>query len=94
MGERYGLASRWCGNISRDEQMELDVVVESMDGNSLLVGECKWSENENTERLIKTLIEKNAKLPFAKNKKIIPVLFLKAIRNRRRIFYCRNMLLR
>jgi len=52
MGERYGLASRWWGNISRDEQMELDVVAESMDRKSLLVGECKWSGNENTERLI------------------------------------------
>lgn len=78
MGERYGLASRWWGNTSRDEQMELDIVAESLDGKNLLVGECKWSENENTERLIKTLTEKSAKLPFAKNKKIVPVLFLKS----------------
>ena len=77
-GKRYGLASRWWGNISRDEQMEFDVVAESTDGKSLLVGECKWSDQENTEYLLETLEEKAEKLSFAKNKEVIPVLFLKS----------------
>jgi AAA+ ATPase superfamily predicted ATPase len=77
MGKRYGLASRWWGNISRDDQMEIDVIAESADGKSLLVGECKWTENENTSLLIKSLTEKAEKLPFLKNKEIVPVLFLK-----------------
>lgn len=76
--KRYGLASRWWGNISPGEQMEFDVVVESTDGKSLLVGECKWSENENAQCLLKTLKGKAEKLSFAKNKEIIPVLFLKS----------------
>jgi hypothetical protein len=77
-GKRYGLASRWWGNISPGEQMELDVVAQSTDGKSLLVGECKWSDNENAEHLLKTLEEKAKKLSFAKNKEIVPVLFLKS----------------
>jgi len=81
MGKRYGLASRWWGNISRDERMEVDVVAESTDGKYLLAGECKWTDNENTGLLLKRLTEKAKKLPFVANKKIVPVLFLKNNRN-------------
>lgn len=77
MGKRYGLASRWWGNISRDEQLEIDLIAESTDGKTLLVGECKWTENENTEQLIRNLTEKAKKLPFIKNHEIVPVLCLK-----------------
>lgn len=78
LGKRYGLASRWWGSIARDEQLEIDVIALSTDGKSLLVGECKWSEDENTEHLLRILTEKAAKLPFSQNKKIVPVLFLKS----------------
>lgn len=81
MGQRYGLAMRWWGNISRSEQIEIDVVAESTDGKYLLVGECKWSDNENTGYLLKQLIEKAQKLPFLGNKEIVPVLFLKSNKN-------------
>lgn len=77
MGKRYGLASRWWGNVSRDEHMEIDVIAGSTDGKSLLIGECKWSEIENTRHLLQQLTEKAKKLPFAANKEIVPVLFLK-----------------
>jgi len=77
MGKRYGLASRWWGNVSRDEHLEIDVIAESTDGKCLLIGECKWSENENTRQLLQQLTEKAKKLPFVANKEIVPVLFLK-----------------
>ncbi len=77
MGKRYGLSARWWGNISREEQLEIDVVAKSTDGKSLLVGECKWTENENTGHLLKILTEKGKKLPFSRDKEIVPVLFLK-----------------
>ncbi len=77
MGKRYGKASRWWANISRNEQMEIDVIAESTDGNSLLIGECKWSDNQNTVQMLKQLREKAKKLPFDANKEIVPVLFLK-----------------
>ena len=51
-GEMYNLAGRWWGNVSRDESIELDVVAESLDRKKLLVGECKWTEGEDADRLI------------------------------------------
>ena len=77
-GKQYGLASRWWGNISRNEQMEIDVLAESTDGRSLLAGECKWTDNEDAGHLLKQLSEKAKKLPFVANKEIVPVLFLKS----------------
>ena len=76
-GITYGLASRWWGNVSKTEAIELDVVAESLDGKYLLVGECKWTENENVERLYHQLYTKASKLPFAKDKELKVVLFLK-----------------
>ena len=73
----YGMARRWWGNVSKDEQLEIDVVAESLDKKYLLVGECKWTKKENSDRLLVELREKAEKLPFAKNHTIIPKLFLK-----------------
>jgi len=81
MGKRYGLASRWWGNISRNEHIEIDVVAESTDGKFILAGECKWSDNEDTGLLLNQLTEKVKKLPFLGNRKIVPVLFLKNNKN-------------
>lgn len=76
-GDVYGLAGRWWGNVAKDEMIELDVVAESMDGKKLLVGECKWTEREDADRLLHELKEKAHKLPFLKGKEIVPMLFLK-----------------
>lgn len=48
-----------------------------MNGKKLLVGECKWTEGEDTARLIYELTAKSRKLPFLKDREIVPVLFLK-----------------
>lgn len=76
-GVLYGVARRWWGSVSRTESIELDVVAESIDKKYLLVGECKWTNSENTKRLIDELMAKAEKLPFAKGHIIVPVLFLK-----------------
>jgi AAA+ ATPase superfamily predicted ATPase len=76
-GIMYGMARRWWGSVSRTEKIELDVVAESIDKKYLLVGECKWTAGENCDRLLYELKEKAGKLSFAKNKIIVPVLFLK-----------------
>lgn len=77
-GEMFNVASRWWGNVGKNEQVEIDVVAESMDKKTLLVGECKWTNGENAGRLFAHLNEQVQKLPFVqKYKKIIPVLFLK-----------------
>ncbi|MEA5128523.1 MAG: ATP-binding protein [Proteiniphilum sp.] len=76
-GITYGMARRWWGNVSKDERMELDVVAESVDKKYLLVGECKWTTKENSDRLLAELREKAEKLPFASKYTIITKLFLK-----------------
>jgi uncharacterized protein len=76
-GITYGMARRWWGNVSKDERIEIDVVAESLDKKYLLVGECKWTSDENSDRLFSELRAKAEKLPFAKKHIIIPKLFLK-----------------
>ena len=76
-GITYGIARRWWGNVSRSERIELDIVAVSLDKKHLLVGECKWTATENSDRLLHELKLKAEKLPFAKNMIIVPKLFLK-----------------
>ena len=77
----YGKAKRWWGTVLNEngdhEQMEFDVVAESIDKKSLLVGECKWTTQENATQLISELRRKANLLPFAKNHTISLFLFLK-----------------
>lgn len=79
-GELYGKASRWWGTVKTEDgfkHLEVDVVAESLDGNSILIGECKWTNPEIASVLIKELTKKISYLPFVKHKNLIPVLFLK-----------------
>ena len=80
-GMVYGKAKRWWGSVlnedKKPEQVEFDVMAESLDKKYLLVGECKWTTQENGKQLTAELLRKANLLPFAKNYKILPVLFLK-----------------
>ena len=80
-GVVYGKAKRWWGSVFNEdkqpEQVEFDVMAESLDKKSLLVGECKWTTGENDKQLTAALLRKANLLPFAKNYTIVPVLFLK-----------------
>lgn len=81
-GVLYGVASRWWGSVLNEdrkpEQIEIDVVSESIDKKYLLVGECKWTTPENAGHLLAGLKRKAGLLPFAANHIIVPVLFLKS----------------
>ena len=80
-GVVYGKAERWWGSVINEnkepEQVEFDVMAESLDKKYLLVGECKWTTQENGKRLTAELLRKANMLPFAKSYTIVPVLFLK-----------------
>lgn len=81
-GYRWGEASRWWGTVPSTEkgkfnEMEFDVIAESNDGKALLIGECKWTNPEIASEVHRKLMEKISHLPLARNKEIIPVLFLK-----------------
>ena len=77
----YGKAKRWWGSVlnedKKPEQVEFDVMTESLDKRYLLVGECKWTAKENGKLLTAELLRKANLLPFAKNHTIVPMLFLR-----------------
>ncbi len=82
-GSTWQFASRWWGSVlnsetKTNESIELDVVAMSDNNRKLLVGECKWTEGEYAERLFNMLQHKASLLPFAKNKEVEFVLFLKS----------------
>lgn len=82
-GVVYGKAKRWWGSVLNEakkaEQVEFDVVAESMDKKYLLVGECKWTTQENGKQLTAELLRKAKLLPFANDYTIVPMLFLKSV---------------
>ncbi len=81
-GIAYKVASRWWGKIqtsTRDNEMvELDVVAESPDKKHILIGECKWTQQENPHRLLHRLQSIAPALPFVKKgQQVHFALFLK-----------------
>ena len=81
-GVMYGESRRWWGKVKMDEKwedVELDVVAESLDHKTLLIGECKWSTGENGRLLTHQLERIAAALPFAEGKDVKIILFTKVI---------------
>lgn len=81
-GRRWGEASRWWGTVfdgdtGKYQEMEFDVMAQSIDGKALLVGECKWTNPEVASELYAHLVQKAKRLPQARGKEVIAVLFLK-----------------
>ena len=82
-GHRWKEASRWWGTVPTEggakfQEMEFDVMAESTDGTALLIGECKWTNPEVATDLYRKLVNKISLLPLAREKEVIPVLFLKS----------------
>lgn len=79
-GVMYGEARRWWGSILMDgkpQDIELDVVAESLDKKTILLGECKWTTIENARHLTDHLKNIAEHLPFAKDRTLVIKLFLK-----------------
>jgi AAA+ ATPase superfamily predicted ATPase len=77
-GVSFKPASKWWGSLSKNSVTEIDIVAESVDGNYLLIGECKWSEKVyGTKNIFKELEQKTELLPFLNNRTVIPALFVK-----------------
>jgi len=73
----FGPAARWWGPGMNRQPIEFDIVAESSDKKSILIGESKWSFVENPVIALKRLRQKAELLPLAAGKKIITVLFIK-----------------
>lgn len=81
-GIAYKAATRWWGKIQtsagENEMVELDVVAESLDKKHLLIGECKWTQQEDPARLLRRLQSITPALPFVKKgQQVHYALFLK-----------------
>ena len=76
-GKRFNPAARWWGSGMDGKPMELDLVAESNDKSTILLGEIKWQTKTSVAALQRELEEKSKNLPFAQNKNIIKALFLK-----------------
>ena len=77
-GVIYNKASRWWGKIFTDNDkdgrmVELDVVAESLDRKHILVGECKWTGNEDAAALTARLQAIIPHLPFLKKAQAVHV---------------------
>ena len=75
---RLRKAARWWGAGLDRKAMEIDIVAESLDGETLFVGEAKLSlSEEESARAISDLDDKARRLPFAsKYKRIVSRLFV------------------
>jgi AAA+ ATPase superfamily predicted ATPase len=77
-GKTWGPAGRWWGPGLDRKPLEIDLVADSQDDNSLLVGEVKWAAPNDAPRLLAELETKAQRLPLAAGRTVVPALWLKA----------------
>ena len=72
-------AQRWWGKGRDGNSIELDLVTESLDGQTLFVAEVKWQNKTNCQKEFQLLREKVERLPFStkKYKKILWGMWIK-----------------
>jgi AAA+ ATPase superfamily predicted ATPase len=77
-GNRFNPAERWWGNGLDGKPMEVDLVAESTDHKTLLIGEAKWSDKISPTEINASLNQKWLNLPFKKPRKVVKAVFSKA----------------
>jgi AAA+ ATPase superfamily predicted ATPase len=76
-GTQWGAGSRWWGS-GAGRDLEFDVVAESLDRKSVLIGEAKWSDKESdAKRWGERLRARAADAPFVKGRNVVLALWLK-----------------
>ena len=76
-GQTWGMASAWWGGAGGP--VEFDVVALSLDGQELLIGECKWAEKKAAVDVTKLAAQLRAKacaIPEAKGRRIVTACWL------------------
>ncbi len=76
-GKIWGPAGRWWGPGLDRQPLEVDIVSESSDGGSVLIGEVKWAAPRDAERLLAELENKARRLPVAAGRETVLALWLK-----------------
>lgn len=75
-GLSWGPASRWWGR-GTSGPLEFDVVAESIDGGSVLVGEVKWARRPDLDRWRGELRERVAAAPFVRGRRVHTALWVR-----------------
>jgi len=71
-GDQWRTAARWWGLDLARKQVEVDVVAESVDGASLLIGEVKWHAGKaDLQQAARRLQAVVASLPFVKGRRVV-----------------------
>jgi hypothetical protein len=68
---------RWWGHGLDGKPIEMDVVSQTLDRTTLLIGEVKWSQNPDISEIERQLDKKITQLPFIRNKKVVKVIFVR-----------------
>lgn len=74
---RWGPASRWWGRDSRGDLLEVDVVADSLDRCSILIGEAAWSRSGSIRTLAAEVRAKSARLPFVRGREVVHALWVR-----------------
>lgn len=75
-GKQYMPASRWWGNIN-GQNTEIDIMADSVDKTTVVMGEVKWSEKVNHQQIRDQLQRKAIHMPALKGKNVQWVCFVK-----------------
>lgn len=78
-GLRWGPATRWWGAGRDGVPLEFDVVSESLDGQTVLVGEVKWTGERSTPAaVLADLKARVARAPFLKGREVVLTLWMRS----------------
>ena len=76
-GKQFNPAARWWGAGINGKPMEIDLIAESTDKSTLLVGEVKWSKKDSAAEMNRSLDHKIRNIPFIGEQRVIKAIFLK-----------------
>ncbi|HBB93235.1 MAG TPA: hypothetical protein DC042_16340 [Bacteroidales bacterium] len=65
----------WWGNDRNGKPLEIDLISESSDARTVLIGECKWTEQVNPAKILSSLQDKASRLHWLKGRNIRYALF-------------------
>lgn len=75
-GVAWGPAQRWWGPSAKG-QKEFDIVAESLDGKSILIGEAKWANRPDNSRWRAELQHRAETAPFVRGRRVVHALWVK-----------------
>ena len=83
-GREWKAATSWWGTGLDRRALELDLVAESTDGKSLLIGEVKWTTGHDLDRLKTALSHRSVNFPLTRGRQVLLGVWLNSVSPRSR----------